>query len=411
MRGITKGGRSAANRSERGGARRRAIATGVVLLAGPAAGHAAGWSVDPAVAVFVGYESNPGLTTETHNGTSEGSVVPALNIRRLTETSAVDVGILGRGTYYTRSEYQDTNEAQVALTSFVQSTERTRLSLDAVSRWDSLFESAVLGSGTGNLQDVDVGLANTKVRRRWLEATPYLTYGLTERSSVSLLYRLTDVRFEDVGASGLVDYQQNYVSGSYSYSLTPTNDLSLIVLGSQYRPAEGTDTDTAEILAGFSHAFSATASAGLHAGIGKATDTLPDGSQFDTSIFVLEVRGSQKSERSQLDAVISRDVQPSGGGQAVSTDQVRLDWNRDLSETTALVLRSTVFRNNSLRGTDPTVDRLYGEAAAGVDWVLAPDWSIGVRYQYRYQKYDAAENSASSHGLFVGVGWAPPRAQ
>lgn len=390
-------------------AERCTIAAGIVLLCCPGAGHAAEWSVDPAVALALGYESNPGLTTAPHKGTSEGVLIPGVSVRRLTETSGVNVGLLGRGTYYTTSEYQDTSEAQIALSSFAQTTERTRLGLDAVSRWDSLFESAVLGSGTGNIQDVDIGLVTTKVRREWLEATPSVSYALTERSSVFLQYRLTDVRFGDVGTSGLVDYQQNYLSGTYSYKLTPTDNLDLVVLGTQYRPSEGTDTDTVEALAGISHAFSATANAALHAGVGKATDTLPDGSQVDTSIFVLEARGSERSELSRLEAVISRDVQPSGSGQAVSTDQVRLDWNRNLSETMESVLRSTVFRNKSLRGADPTVDRLYAEAAAGVDWTLAPDWSVGVRYQYRYQKYDLATNSASSNGIFAVFAWAPPR--
>jgi hypothetical protein len=35
-----------------------------------------------------------------------------------------------------------------------------------------------------------------------------------------LRYRLTDVEFGDVGDSGLVDYQQHYVLGVYSYQLT-----------------------------------------------------------------------------------------------------------------------------------------------------------------------------------------------
>lgn len=391
------------------GRERYTLAAGLILLCCPAAGHAAEWSLDPAVAVALGYESNAALTTDPHKGVSEGVLVPGLSIRRSTETSAVNIGLLGRATYYSGSEFQDTSEAQVALSSFVQSTERARFGLNAVSRWDSLFESAVLGTGTGSIQDVDIGLVTTRVRREWREAQPSVTYALTERSSVQLLYRLTDVQFRNVGTSGLVDYQQNYLSGTYSYGLTPTDDLNLIVLGARYHPSEGTDSDTVEMLAGMLHRFSPTANAGLQAGAGKTTETMPDGSQVDTSLFVLEAHGSQQSELSQLEAVISRDVEPSGSGQSVSTDQLRVDWNRRLSQTMGSSLRSTVFRNKSLQGSDPTVDRRYVEAAAGVNWTMAPEWSIGVTYQYRYQKYDTAVDSASSSGIFVAVNWAPPR--
>jgi len=391
------------------GGERHALVAGLILLCCPVAGNAAEWSLDPAVTALLGYESNAALTTDPHNGVSEGILVPGLTVRRATESSAVNVGLLGKATYYSGSEFQDTQEAQVALSSFVQSTERVRFELNGVSRWDSLFESAVLGTGTGNIQDVDIGLVQTKVRREWREAEPSVTYALTERSSVRLLYRLTDVQFRNVGTTGLIDYQQNYLSGTYTYRLTPTDDLNLVALGARYHPAEGTDSDTVEMLAGMSHRFSPTANAGLQAGLGKTTETMPDGSQVDTSLFVLEARGSQQSELSQLEAVISRDVQPSGSGQSVSTDQLRLDWNRRLSQTMGSSLRSFVIRNKALQGSDPTVDRRYAEVAAGVDWRVAPEWSAGVSYQYRYQKYDAAVDSASSNGLFLAVNWAPPR--
>ena len=391
------------------GGERCTLVAGMILLCCPAAGHAAEWSFDPAVAVLLGYESNAALMTVPHKGVSEGILSPGLSVRRSTETSAVNIRLLGKATYYSGSEFPDTQQGQAALSSFVQSTERTKFGLDAVSRWDTLFQSAVLGTGTGNIQDVDVGLVTTKVRRAWREVRPSVTYALTERSSVQFLYRLTDVQFRNVGTTGLVDYQQNYLSGTYSYRLTPTDDLNLVALGAKYHPSIGTDSDTVEMLAGMAHRFSETATAGLRAGAGKTTETRSDGSRVDTSLFVLEARGSEQSELSLLEAVISRDVQPSGSGRSVSADQLRLDWNRRLSETIRSTLRSTAFRNKSLQGSDPAVDRRYVEASAGVNWIVAPEWSVGVAYQYRYQKYDASLNAARSNGVFVAVNWAPPR--
>jgi hypothetical protein len=382
---------------------------GMILLSCPAVGNAAEWSFDPAISAALGYESNVALTTVSHNSISEGVLVPGLTIRRLTETSAVNIGLLGRATYYSGSEFPDTYKAQVTLSSFVQSTERTKFGLDAVSRWDTLFQSSVLGTGTGNIQDVDIGLVTTAVRREWREVRPSVTYALTERSSVRFLYRLTDVQFGSVGTTGLVDYQQNYLSGTYSYRLTPTDDLNLVAVGANYHPSKGTDSDTVEILAGITHRFSETANAGLRAGAGKTTETMSDGSHVGTSLFVLEARGSERSELSRLEAAISRNVQPSGSGRSVSADQLRVDWSRKLSETMGSLLRSTVFRNKSLQGSDPLVDRRYVEASAGVNWIVAPEWSVGVAYQYRYQKYDAAVDSARSSGVFVAVNWAPPR--
>lgn len=390
------------------GERRRLIG-GMFLLCCPAALHAAEWSLDPAVAVALGYESNAALTTGPHDAVSYGGLSPSLTFRRTTETSAINLGLLANATYYTGNEFEDTHEEQVALSSFVQSTERTRLGLDARVRWDTLFESAVLGSGTGNIQDVDIGLVTTQVRRSYRELLPSVGYALSERSWVTLRYRLTDVQFDDVGTTGLVDYQQHFLSGTYSHRLTVANDVNVVIQGSQYRPVAGTDSDTVGLLAGISHTFSPTANAGFLAGVGKTTETIADGSQVDTKTFILEARATQRSELSQLEGVVSRDVQPSGSGKSVATDQLRVYWNRYLSPTTAFLLRTTIFRNSALEGSDPLVDRRYAEAETGVGWYWAPEWSFSVAYKYRYQKYDADVDSAQSSGVSVALAWAPPR--
>jgi hypothetical protein len=411
MQNDAKTGRYWTNRgsSRVRGRERRVFVAGMVVLICPAATYAAEWSVDPSATVAAGYESNAALTTDSHKGASETILNPAIGARRLTETSLVDLNLLGRQTYYSGNELPDTTEGQAALKSFVRSTERTRLDLNGVSRWDTLLESAVLGNGTGNVQDVDVGLATTKVHRRWREAAPSLTYQLTERNSVNLLYRITNVKFGDVGTSGLVDYQQDYLSLTDSYALSEANYLNVSVLGTKYRPTDGSDSDTSELLAGMYHYFSATSSAGLRAGVGKTRETMPDGSETHNSLFVLEITGLQRSELSNLEGVISRDVEPSGVGQSVTTDQLRVDWNRRLTEMMGVSVRSTIFRTKSLDGSNPTVDRSYAEVSMGLDWTLAPAWSAGVSYEYRRQKYDTASNAANNNGVFVAVNWAPPR--
>ena len=387
---------------------RRRVVGGLFLLCCPVALQAAEWSFNPAVSVALGYESNASLTTDPHDAVSEVRLVPRFVVRRVTETSAADFELVAGATYYTGNEFEDVVDGRVELSSFVQSTERTKLGLDVSSRWDHLFNSAVTSTGTGDVQDIDIGLTTNRIRRNWSELLPSVSYALSERSWVAFEYRLTDVEFGDVGESGLVDYQQHYVSGVYSYRLTVTNDLQVIVTGGQYRPASGTDSDTKQLLAGIVHRFSTTADAGFRAGVGKTTETTLDGSQVDTSTYVLQARAAQQSELSKLEAEISHDVQPSGIGQSVSANQLRLDWNRKLSPSMAFLFRATAFRAEALQGPDPTVDRRYADAETGVGWILSPEWSLSVRYQYRYQKFDADMETAQSNGVFAKVSWAPP---
>jgi len=377
------------------------------LLCCPAVLHAAEWSLDPAAAVALGYENNAALTTGPHDAVSYVGLSPSLTLRRTTEISAINLGLLANATNYGGNDFEDTSEGQVALSSFVHSTERAKLGLDANVRWDTLFESAVFGSDTGDIQDVDIGLVTTKVSRNYRALLPSVGYALTERSRATFRYRLTDVKFDDVGTTGLVDYQQHFLSGAYSYRLTDVNDLNVVIQGSQFRPAAGTDSDTVGLLAGVTHKFSPTADAGFLAGVNKTTETIADGSHVEASSFTLEVRATQRSELSKLVGIVSRDVQPSGSGKSVAADQLRVKWNRQLSPTTAFFLRTTLFQNSALEGSDPLVDRRYAEAEAGIGWGWAPEWSLSTAYTYRKQKSDAG--SAQSSGVSVTLAWAPPR--
>jgi hypothetical protein len=387
----------------------RKLVTGALLLCCPAALQAADWSFNPAAHLTMGYDSNAALRTIPHETTSYVTFLPRLTIRRTTETSGVNLGLLARATSYAASEYENTHEERIDLSSYVQTTERTKLDLKAFSLWDTLFQSVVIETDTGDSQDVDIGLVTTKVSRNRRQVQPSVVYALTERGSVALRYRLIDVLFDDVGTTGLVDYQQHFLSGTYTYRLTDTNDLLAVAQGAQFRPAVGNDSDTTALLAGIAHKFSETARAGFQAGVGKSTETLTDGSQVDTSIFVLEARASQLSELSRLDALISRDVLPSGSGRSVSTDQLRVFWDRKLSPITRLRFRTKVFRNQALESAVNTTDRRYAEAQLGLNWNWVPEWSFGVAYSYRYQKYDVNADSAQSNGVSATLSWAPPQ--
>ncbi|MCI0516284.1 MAG: hypothetical protein L0Y45_00460 [Woeseiaceae bacterium] len=388
------------------GERRRLIG-GLFLLCCPVALQAAEWSFEPAVTAALGYETNAALTVDPHDAVSEAILAPRIDVRRATETSSVDIGALAVATYYSGNDYfEDTLEGLVTLSSFVQSTERTRLGLDARSRLDYLYRTTATNPGTGDIEDVDIGLVTTRVSRSFSNVRPSLSYALSERSSATLRYQLTDAEFGDVGQSGLVDYQQHFVSGVYSYKLTDASNLEVVVQGRQYRPDRGTDSDTEQLLAGILHRFSPTVRAGFRAGIGNTTQTTPDGN-VDTSSYVFEARAVQEAELSRLQALLSHDVQPSGLGESVSANQLRLDWNRKLSPITSFRLRARVLRAEALEGPDPTVDRRYAEVDTGLNWALAPEWSLGLGYQYRYRKFDADLDTAQSHGVFAGLSWLP----
>jgi len=79
---------------------RRRLVGGMFLLCCPMALQAAEWSFDPSAIVAVGYETNAALTVDPHDAVSEAILIPSFVVRRVTETSAVNLGALAVATYY-----------------------------------------------------------------------------------------------------------------------------------------------------------------------------------------------------------------------------------------------------------------------------------------------------------------------
>ncbi len=172
---------------------------------------AAEWSLEPVATLGLGYDDNPSLSPGPANGASFIFISPRINWSKKTEVSAVNIGLLLDATMYSGHEFKDVDSEKLSLSSFVQTTERTTWGLDGELRWDTLFRTVQTTTGTGNLNDVDTSLVQQKTRREWLEARPSWNYALSERSSMGLSYRITDVSFSETVGIGLEDYKDQRV--------------------------------------------------------------------------------------------------------------------------------------------------------------------------------------------------------
>lgn len=370
---------------------------------------AAEWSLAPSINVEVGRNDNPTLTTGSSDTVSVVSFSPQIKMGRKTETSNVDLNLLLDATKYSGDEVPDTDTQILSFSSLLRTTERTEWSLNGELRRDILFRTIHATPDTGDLQDTDVGLVSRKVRRDRRTARPSWRYALSERSSLGLSYGITDVSFSDAVGTGLVDYKDHQVSATYSRRITRQDDLNMTVSRFAYRPAENnTESDSTRLLAGISHAYSETARGRFLAGVGKTSEKFSAGTE-DTSSLVLEAGITQQSELTTFDGVISRDVQPGGLGRSMISNQFRVYLARRISPTLDVVVRTRVFRNKVLEGSDPGIDRRYYEFEPALRWSWRSEWSISTQYQYRRQKFDADPEPAKSNALSVSVTYAWPQ--
>ena len=383
------------------------VAAAVVATMSVSTVRAAQWIVEPSIDLVSIYEDNVELATGPHTSSSGYILAPRISLDRNTETSKMDLDAYAAFTDYQRGDVEDRSESAASLRSYSQTSERGTLGLDAELRRDTLFERFSEARGVGDLRDVDIGLStSTRVRRNYVAANPYFDWQLTERSAMRLGYRLTDVTFSDAEGTDLVDYKEHIVSGSYTRQLSEKDSASISANVIRYRP-DGTTTDaeSVQLMAGLSRKFSETTKGAVAAGVSRTDQTEGDVEDSSSGV-ILHAEIDQKSEISQLNAVLSRDVAPSGIGRTLGTNQFRIRWVRKTAPTVDFVLDGQAIRTQILEGSAPDIDRRYLEIGAFLQWHWLEDWAISGGYRYRRQKYDAEPDSADSNAVFLGVTYA-----
>ena len=375
----------------------------VAAISGPVS--SAEWSVQPLVRVAAGRDSNPTLTTGSHESTTVTTVTPLMHVRGQTELSGIDVGLALNYNNYSSSQVEDTDQQILTLESSTRTSERTTLGLSGELRRDDLRQTVDVSSDAGNVGDADVGLVQTKVRRKWNNLRPSWTRALSERSNLELAYNATDVSFDNAAGTGLVDYTDQLVSMTYSYNISSRDSLNITTNASRFRAPDADNTsDTARLLVGFARAFSETSRGSISVGASRTKEDAA-GSTDRSSGFVLQAGATQRSEITTLDVTVSHDVSPSGAGQSIASDQLWANWVRRVSPRINFVLRATLVRNEVLQGSDPTVDRRYYEVEPALEYQWMPRVFLRASYLYRYQKFDADPMSATGNTVLVGLAY------
>ncbi|OGI61642.1 MAG: hypothetical protein A2W18_15110 [Candidatus Muproteobacteria bacterium RBG_16_60_9] len=378
---------------------------GIAVAGFSAAGWGAEWSVQPAVGVSVGRESNPLLTTATHESSTVTWVTPSMRIQGRTELSEIDLGLVLTYKDYSTDQVEDADQQILSLNSFTQTSERTRLGLVGEFRRDNLRETVNTGTSASSGGDADVGLQQANVTRDRRNLRPTWTQALSEKNSVQFAYEITHVGFDNAASTGLVDFTDQNLALGFSHSINPRDSFTIGTNVSRYRAsAIDNATDTTRLLVGFARAFSETSRGSISVGASKTKEDIA-GTVNHASGFVLEATAKEISETMELDGTISHDVSPSGSGRSIQSDQLRMRLLRSISPTLRFALRATLLRNKVLEGSDASVDRRYYEVEPALEYQWTSQWSMRTGFAYRYQKFDADPNSANSNVVFVGVAY------
>jgi hypothetical protein len=205
-----------------------------------------------------------------------------------------------------------------------------------------------------------------------------------------------------------VDFDYYLGKAFLSWSLSPKSELSFGGFGSKYRAtridshatgAGGTmDLDTnwsPLLLTTVSVVYQRT----------KVDMTVPTVLNSVANAWGATLNAVYKAQVSQFRLNLGRLITPSGGGALYVADQVRSEYDRNLSDRLSFTGAVIALRNRGLTANVIGADRTYVQTVVELEWMMAPTWFVQGGYQYMWQKYQIDPTGAANNRIYIGVGY------
>jgi hypothetical protein len=135
------------------------------------------------------------------------------------------------------------------------------------------------------------------------------------------------------------------------------------------------------------------------------TDFVPVTVEESTTGWGGTVSAYRKGEVSAWRVSAGRTFIPTGAGGKTESDQLRLQYDRDLTQRLTFTGAGRYESRNSLSTGGQGDDRDYARADLALRWMMAPTWYLAGGYSYIWQDRESAAGDADNNKIFVSVGY------
>lgn len=245
-------------------------------------------------------------------------------------------------------------------------------------------------------------------RRTRIDVRPSFTYQFTPRTGIGLDLLAQDVSYGADGPTSQVDHRSYDVDLHVTQLLTQKTTMLLGVFASRYE----TDDD-----------LNQTDGYGLSAALRQRwSETFTGDVAFRIEDSDIEYRGlvPQKQNRTtwslrgglawrgQVTRVrmsLGRALAPSGDGSRAIRDELRAQFDRDLSQRLVWHGIARAMTQKTLGDLVPDNKRDSVRVESSLDWRASRTWTVSLGAAYTWQDREADPSSADSTSLFVSVGY------
>lgn len=253
------------------------------------------------------------------------------------------------------------------------------------------------------------GTTTTGQTRQLLQIRPDYEYKLTERLGLGFLgaYQIAEYSSDDVVTKS--DYDYGMVGTYLSWDASERGRFRAGAYASSFDTDDNTETaDAIGGEAGYSYMWSQTD--GIEASIYYERNDITEVTPFETiEETTSDVGGSltayRKLEVSAWRLAISRRFMPTGDSGKSTIDELRLQYDRDLSERLRFRGAGRYESRSGLTDFGDSNDRDYARLDLELKWSISRTMYVGGGYSYIWQDREADPTDAENNKFFLYFGY------
>jgi len=270
----------------------------------------------------------------------------------------------------------------------------------ANARFDDVTPDDPTSPESGNLQ--------AGRTRDWFRITPYYEYEATERAALGfgVLYETASY---DGGSESVTDYDYGQAEALFRWKFTPETEFSIGPYVSRYEARDDSSKYdaygvTASVAKNWSEKWSSEFSVGYEKNeIEYADPALEDEEPSGWSaLLTLDYKG----EVSRLRFVGGQRITPSSDGRKTASDELRMQYDRDMSARLSLQAAARYVSDDDLGDAPDPNQRDYARADLGLRYKFTQTWYMTGGYRYVWQERSSADGDADNHSFIVGIGYS-----
>lgn len=369
-------------------------------------GHAAEWSAEPSLGVRGDYNSNLLLVAGPQKPVYGHWISPGVKFAGSTENLDVSGKAAADLVRYYGGRNQDLLNLYFPL-SVKYGLARETFGFDGGFTRDNTLMGELLRTG--------VVLSFTQ-RNLW-NLAPSWSHAFTERLSLQTSYQYSKATYEDGARLGLVDYEVQ--GGSAGLAYQPTENDRMQVSGTYTNFSVANASALRSHIAGaqvsWSHAFTESLSATVTGGPQLVSSSISFGPAQLTDTQTLWVANA--SVRKQWDAgfaeaVVGREINPSGFGLLLKTERVGLTLSQDVTDRLTVSVNGQVLLASSIASkavpfTFP--ENRYITVTPRLTWKFDQWWSVDAAYTYNRREVESFGERALGNATTVMLTYYPPK--